>query len=230
MKLDKEAPLTCGLEDITLQSEQYYIHVDPAVQVWATTKFPVFPGPHDANGEIDLPVVYTKFWGKGSTRFSYALNYGWVKSTQTEIRDGDQLTAYFGQATDYSDLLTWFDRDSYQTEVGTEKEFSVNGISIYKSGETGDGRRAPEKQRRHQPGRDRLQNIPGQHRHAGAKAEAAHRLGHPRIARADLKDRDAAAASREGGAQKTAAAVADRQADQRPSHDCFRVSFMLPTR
>jgi type 1 glutamine amidotransferase len=70
VKLDKDAPLTCGLEDITLQSEQYYIHVDPAVQVWATTKFPVFPGPHDANGEIDLPVVYTKFWGKGKVYYN----------------------------------------------------------------------------------------------------------------------------------------------------------------
>ena len=62
--------LTCGLEDFSLQSEQYYIHVDPAVKVYATTKFPVFPGPHDANGEIDLPVVYTKLWGKGKVYYN----------------------------------------------------------------------------------------------------------------------------------------------------------------
>ena len=70
VKLDKDAPLTCGLEDFSLQSEQYYIHVDPAVKVFATTKFPVFPGPHDANGEVELPVIYTKLWGKGTVYYN----------------------------------------------------------------------------------------------------------------------------------------------------------------
>ena len=86
----------------------------------------------------------TNFWGKGSTRFSYALNYGWAHSTQDEIGAGDQLTAYFGQATDYLDLLTWFDEESYVAEAGVEKEFSVNGISIYKSGETGNATAVPD--------------------------------------------------------------------------------------
>ena len=86
----------------------------------------------------------TNFWGQGSTRFSYALNYGWVKSTQEEIKDGDQLTAYFGQAADYLDLLTWFDKDSYEAQAGTEKEFSVNGISIYKSGEASNATAVPK--------------------------------------------------------------------------------------
>ena len=70
VNLDKEAPLTRGLEDFSLQSEQYYIHVDPAVKVYATTRFPVFPGPHDANGEVQLPVVYTKLWGKGKVYYN----------------------------------------------------------------------------------------------------------------------------------------------------------------
>lgn len=85
----------------------------------------------------------TKFWGKGSTCFSYALNYGWAHSTQDEIKADDQLTAYFGQATDYLDLLVWFDEESYMAEAGTELGFSVNGISIYKSGKNGNATAVP---------------------------------------------------------------------------------------
>jgi len=63
-------PFTEGLEDFTLQSEQYYIHVDPAVKVHATTKFPVCEGPHSSNGKVDVPVVYTKFWGAGKVFYN----------------------------------------------------------------------------------------------------------------------------------------------------------------
>lgn len=63
-------PFTEGLEDFTLQSEQYYIHVDPAVKVHATTKFPVCEGPHSSNGKVDVPVVYTKFWGTGKVFYN----------------------------------------------------------------------------------------------------------------------------------------------------------------
>lgn len=56
---------TEGLEDFKVESEQYYIHVDPCVKVYATTTFPVADGPHAANGEVKVPVVYTKMWGKG---------------------------------------------------------------------------------------------------------------------------------------------------------------------
>lgn len=54
-----------GLSDFTVKSEQYYIHVDPAVKVLAQTRFPVADGPHASNGEVYVPVVYTKLWGKG---------------------------------------------------------------------------------------------------------------------------------------------------------------------
>lgn len=56
---------TEGLEDFPVHSEQYYVHVDPAVTVYATTEFPVVDGPHSTNGKVDVPVVYTKFWGRG---------------------------------------------------------------------------------------------------------------------------------------------------------------------
>ena len=65
VKLDKESYFTRGLEDFSLVSEQYYMHVDPSVKVYAVTEFPVFDGPHSANGKTVMPVVYTKMWGKG---------------------------------------------------------------------------------------------------------------------------------------------------------------------
>ncbi len=54
-----------GLNDFTIATEQYYIHVDPAVHVLATTTFPLAQGPHAANGNVKVPVVFTKRWGKG---------------------------------------------------------------------------------------------------------------------------------------------------------------------
>lgn len=61
---------TKGLEDFQITSEQYYIHIDPAVKIYATTTFPVFDGPHAANGEVKVPVVFTKLWGKGRVFYS----------------------------------------------------------------------------------------------------------------------------------------------------------------
>ena len=57
--------ITDGIEDFSVSSEQYYLHVDPAVEVLATTRFPVADGPHAANGAVDMPVVWTKRWGAG---------------------------------------------------------------------------------------------------------------------------------------------------------------------
>jgi type 1 glutamine amidotransferase len=57
--------ITKGIKDFDLASEQYYMHVDPAVKVLAVTRFPVVDGPHVPNGPVDMPVVWTKFWGKG---------------------------------------------------------------------------------------------------------------------------------------------------------------------
>ncbi|OAZ40313.1 ThuA domain-containing protein [Paenibacillus polymyxa] len=59
------SPLLDHIEDFQVKSEQYYLHVDPAVEVLATTRFPVVPGPHSANGPVDMPVVWTKRWGNG---------------------------------------------------------------------------------------------------------------------------------------------------------------------
>lgn len=56
-------PLTDGIEPFVVFSEQYYLHVDPAVDVLATT---TFSGEHLSwlEGTV-MPVAYTKRWGQG---------------------------------------------------------------------------------------------------------------------------------------------------------------------
>jgi type 1 glutamine amidotransferase len=51
-------------------SEQYYLHVDPANNVLATTEFPIADGPHVLNGKVQMPVVWTKLYGKGRVFYS----------------------------------------------------------------------------------------------------------------------------------------------------------------
>ena len=68
--LDPSHPLTEGFETFQVVSEQYYMHVDPAVRVHAVTRFPVADGPHAANGEVDMPVIWTKTWGKGKVYYN----------------------------------------------------------------------------------------------------------------------------------------------------------------
>lgn len=57
--------ITQGAQDFSVSTEQYYLHVDPANHVLAVTRFPVAPGPHEANGPVDMPVAWTRLWGRG---------------------------------------------------------------------------------------------------------------------------------------------------------------------
>ncbi len=59
------SPLTEGINDFEVASEQYYVHIDPAVEVLATTRYPVVNYYHASNGEVDVPVAWTKRWGHG---------------------------------------------------------------------------------------------------------------------------------------------------------------------
>ncbi|TSB46984.1 ThuA domain-containing protein [Alkalicoccobacillus porphyridii] len=62
---DSNHPLTKGMQDFEVESEQYYLHVDPAVTVHASTRFPLAEGPYTANGPVEMPVVWTKRWAEG---------------------------------------------------------------------------------------------------------------------------------------------------------------------
>lgn len=59
------SPIIEGIEDFSVKSEQYYLHTDPAIEVLATTHFPIADGPHRLNRPIEMPVVWTKRWGEG---------------------------------------------------------------------------------------------------------------------------------------------------------------------
>lgn len=64
------SPLVEGIADFTVSTEQYYLHVDPAVEVLATTRFPLAPGPHSLNKAVDMPVIWTKRWGLGRVYYN----------------------------------------------------------------------------------------------------------------------------------------------------------------
>lgn len=59
------SPLVTGINDFHVKSEQYYMHVDPAVEVLATTRFPTVTWYHSSNRAVDVPVVWTKRWAAG---------------------------------------------------------------------------------------------------------------------------------------------------------------------
>lgn len=59
------SPIMEGIKDFRVKTEQYYVHVDPAIEVLATTRYPVVNWYHASNGQVDVPVVWTKRWGHG---------------------------------------------------------------------------------------------------------------------------------------------------------------------
>ena len=58
-------PIVEGLDDFPVCSEHYYLHVDPAVEVLAATRFPSVNYYHISNRPVDMPVAWTKMWGLG---------------------------------------------------------------------------------------------------------------------------------------------------------------------
>jgi uncharacterized protein len=69
---DPDHFITRGVPAVfTVKSEQYYLHVDPAVRVLATTRMVAsIEGPHTNNGPVDMPTVWTKYWGEGRVFYS----------------------------------------------------------------------------------------------------------------------------------------------------------------
>ena len=58
-------PIVEGIGPFEVISEQYYMHVDPANRVLATTEIPTAAGPHTPNGRFEMPVIWTRYHGKG---------------------------------------------------------------------------------------------------------------------------------------------------------------------
>ncbi len=67
---DHDDPITGGLDDFAMKSEQYYMHTDPSNEVLATT---TFTGEHGDAGWIAgcaMPVVWKRMYGAGRVFFS----------------------------------------------------------------------------------------------------------------------------------------------------------------
>jgi len=68
-------PITKGISDFAMRSEQYYMHVDPSNQVLATTVFSGVDAPW-VKGCV-MPVVWKRMYGEGKVFYS---SLGHVKS------------------------------------------------------------------------------------------------------------------------------------------------------
>ena len=60
---NRDDPITAGLNDFSMHSEQYYLHVDPSNEVLATTTFSGEYAPWIAG--CVMPVVWKRKWGEG---------------------------------------------------------------------------------------------------------------------------------------------------------------------
>ena len=59
-----------NIQNFKVRTEQYYLHIDPAINVLATTTFQINEEPYSTNGSITMPVVYTKTWVKGKVFYN----------------------------------------------------------------------------------------------------------------------------------------------------------------
>ncbi|HEY1684154.1 MAG TPA: ThuA domain-containing protein [Tepidisphaeraceae bacterium] len=67
---DWDHPITRGISDFDVSSEQYYMHTDPSNRVLASTIFPVADGPHVPNGTFEMPVIWTRKYGHGKVFYN----------------------------------------------------------------------------------------------------------------------------------------------------------------
>lgn len=66
--INHDDPITAGLNDFQMHSEQYLLHVDPSNEVLATTTFSGEYTPW-IDGTV-MPVVWKRRWGKGKIFYS----------------------------------------------------------------------------------------------------------------------------------------------------------------
>ncbi|GAA4609405.1 type 1 glutamine amidotransferase [Actinoplanes octamycinicus] len=85
-----EHPITAGLSDYAVHTEQYFMHVDPTLTVLATTTFTGAHGAPETAGAV-LPVAWTRRFGAGRV-FVHTLGHSpadlLVPPTRTMIERG----------------------------------------------------------------------------------------------------------------------------------------------
>lgn len=78
----RDDPITEGLSDFAVHSEQYYLHVDPSNEVLATTVFETESAPW-VNGTV-MPVAWKRHHGAGRVAYS-ALGHADAEFEQPEV-------------------------------------------------------------------------------------------------------------------------------------------------
>jgi len=68
--IDHDDPITAGLPDFRVHSEQYYMHTDPGNKVLATTTFSGVEGDVPWVAGTVMPVVWKRMWGQGRVFYS----------------------------------------------------------------------------------------------------------------------------------------------------------------
>jgi type 1 glutamine amidotransferase len=66
--INRDDPITAGLNDFYVHSEQYYMHIDPSNEVLATTTFD--GSYYDWIDGVTIPVVWKRRWGQGRVFYS----------------------------------------------------------------------------------------------------------------------------------------------------------------
>ena len=88
---DRVSSITQGISDFDIESEQYYLHVDPSVHVLVETVFSAETdrgAPYIGDQDIVMPIAYTRKWGKG--RIFYC-SIGHNSGVFETCRDADRL-------------------------------------------------------------------------------------------------------------------------------------------
>ena len=68
--ITSDDPLVAGIDGFDVETEQYYLHVDPANNVLATSRTDVVTWYHSANGAVEMPVAWTRAWGLGRVYYN----------------------------------------------------------------------------------------------------------------------------------------------------------------
>jgi type 1 glutamine amidotransferase len=63
--INSDDPITQGIGDFKLRSEQYYMHTDPSNEVLATTTFAGDQADQYWIKDVEMPVYWKRTWGDG---------------------------------------------------------------------------------------------------------------------------------------------------------------------
>lgn len=99
--INHDDPITAGLEDFHIHTEQYYVYVDPFNEVLATTTFGAEYDPW-IKGAV-MPVVWKKGWGRGRV-FYCSLGHTFQDSLCPKLAKSSGV-ACCGQIPDISPLF-----------------------------------------------------------------------------------------------------------------------------